>query len=264
MNQESERKSYQDRVQESLKNKRWFVWALFAFLAISSVTSFLGGVKSIVPDDSARLEEHEKNAKRLAIELQGMLTLLPVQQSFSDCLDRRKGALMATMEACIRERRQSQVDPRVALGKIAAEVAIGYSDDKKNEIIRLLSEMDYIAYEMQNNQTVMEHWIREGCDRSISITNDPPSPPIIGVQRMEVRCVLAIQSRDEFIKKQEENTDQVSQMRRSFMGIADASAFIVEGGGDTIDAYFNRANNALYSEFLKNKELAVDIISSDQ
>lgn len=239
--------TYKEQVIKWADDKKLIVWLVIGFALVTAALSLSKSIEDLfTPKDRA---DKRVAAKSLILDLQRVDSMLPIQQSYSDCIAKRKESSLNVLSACMRERKASTDDPLKIINQNIAISRLSFSEPYLSKIVVNLESMSHTVYEMQNNQTVLEYWVRESCSRGIKVSADPPK-----VTKTDVRCTLAVQDFGQFLERSSKNSDLVSPMIKSTGRVRDFKQFITEGLQDDIDSYFTRSNNILKRNFLEQEQ----------
>jgi hypothetical protein len=239
--------TYKEQVIKWADDKKLIVWLVIGFALVTAALSLSKSIEDLLtPKDRA---DKRVAAKSLILDLQRVGNLLPIQQSYSDCIAKRKDSSLNVLSACLRERKASMDDPLKIINQNIVISRLSFSEPYLSKIVANLESMSHTVYEMQNNQTVLEYWLRESCSRGIKVSTELPK-----ATKTDVRCTLAVQDYGQFLARSAKNSDIVSPMVKSTGLVQDFKLFITEGLQDDIDSYFARSNNILKRNFLEQEQ----------
>lgn len=248
--------TFRERITRSLENRPAIAVSIVVFGAIGALIVVFNNFLSV----KAKIKETPTSTTRIAAiinlkdDLNRIRILLPFDQSFSDCLKRRREPFESAVEACARERKLSQADAIEMVDKNLSPLKLLFSQKELGAISEHLQAIRYLAYEMQNNQLALEHWRKIGCSNRIKLLDSKDAEKLPKDQDGNAKCALSVETYSNFLERSAGNQDRVSVIKRGTVGINRIKVFIVPGEEDTIDNYFLKSNNMLYSAALQHIE----------
>ncbi|MBP9701877.1 MAG: hypothetical protein KBD47_02770 [Candidatus Pacebacteria bacterium] len=233
----------------------------FVFGAIIGpvVVSFIN--LSFFEKERTRYEARVETTKALIADLEKIKMTAPSNSLFKECLETKDADIFETKyEDCYGELRQRQEEARSILNRNVASIKMFFDPMVSEEILETIEEMDYLLYEMEDNQYIMESWsVRECPDMVTAISFDKSASPE-SVRKLGPKgesCTLALQSRKNFMDRLEKGevcTDCISALRTTEVPVETVDSIIIPGDSFNLKEYILSMNSNLYSSFLANAD----------
>jgi hypothetical protein len=239
--------------------QQWRRWSLPSKLtligACVGVIALLFSVYSFYFSGNDEISKHKmiiERATQFSDDLEKIKLLLPTNISLSNCIKSNlRKDFNKKYEECMLSIKQNFKDAKYLLDRNRSTISLLIDQNRAAEIAKISNQMDYLIYEMQNNQFVYEHWIFNQCPERISII----SQDIIGdnLKKMHEKypkCLLSIEGYSSFLDRMKGNKDIVSIVKMGSIKIDKVKSFIYPGNELSIDEYFLGMNNNLYKALL--------------
>lgn len=241
-----------------LKPYKTALIAVGAFLLGSIFAPLLVNYLSFISFESSSIRQESKiaSAQRFIEDLEKIKVIAPTNTDLKECLDTGKEtSFNANYELCISKIKQSQTESRTLLERNISSIIFFFGDDFYRQIESSIAELDYLLYEMGNNQYLLQHWQEQGCSDTVdfipaaSLTENMVTKDSNG----KVKCALSIESTESFhdrINQTECNEKCVAALREGVISIESAKYAVIAGTQESLSEYFLKANSALYSMML--------------
>ena len=232
---------------------------------VAGIVGFIFG--SILEKTRIQNENRVEVAKNLVADIEKIKVIAPSNSIFRDCLATKSGGTLDdNYETCYAELRQKQEESRSILQRNLSAVQLFFDSESGKEISEVINEMDYLLYEMENNQYVSQSWTDRGCPDKVSIVQFEKGKTEKEVPKDssgEVKCALALQTRDDFnasIEKDGVCDDCISALKERNVSDEYVDSLIIPGDEMSFREYMLSKNSTLYSVFLANAEYLLQIL----
>lgn len=239
--------------------KQWNNWSLPSRLtAIGTYGGLIGLIFAIYPyvfsneGSHSKTEEKIKVATQFIEDIERIKVLLPISILLSDCIKNSKENDYDTkFSECVLRAKQNWNDARVIFLKNINKLTL-LLDEKDVQFIKKISNnIDFIIYEMQNNQYILEKWIDNDCSIQIDIIRNDKNIALKELSK-NGNCMLSVENYLTFINRSNSNENYVSQINRNKLNTDKIKLLIIPGNSIKIDSYFMSMNNELYKRFIDN------------
>jgi hypothetical protein len=219
--------------------------------------------------DKTRIQNENRveAVKSLVADIEKIKVIAPSNSIFRDCLSTKVGGTLDdNYETCYAELRQKQEESRSILKRNLSAIQLFFDTESGKEISDVINEMDYLLYEMENNQYISQSWTDRGCPDQVSIVQFEKGKTEKDVPRDsngEVKCALAQQTRADFnesIEKDGVCEDCISALKERNVSDEYVDSLIIPGDDMGFREYMLSKNSTLYSVFLANAEYLLQIL----
>lgn len=249
--------------------KRLSTWNKFA--TIGSAVTIFGVILSIIfylfplnTDNSAKVARVAA-VTSLKGDLEKLKIILPVNQSLSDCMKKRKGNLESLLEACAQERKLQGEDPQQIIEKHRASLHLHFTDEELEQIDEGLKSIKFSAYEMWNNQLTFEGWKSKGCPSNITVLNTDEARKYVQGQSNKSGCAITVEKFEHFFERDSKNENLITSTRKAEHSVDDlnflvVAGHVVPGVKATIEDFFYSKNNELYGDMLADIKVMTPLL----
>ena len=242
------------------KKEQWRNWSLPSKLTL--VGAYVGVIALVFAIYSYYYGSGTKEIKRKLIvekaaqfsdDLDKIRVLLPSNVALSSCLEKNPGKdYREKFEKCMRVIRQNFKDAKFLLQKNHSSLDLLIDRKVATNINEICKEMDFLIYEMQNNQFVFEYWQNNGCPVNISIKAvNELKEDMSTLHSKNPKCLLSLESYPIFVSRMKENKDMVSASIESKININSVKSVVYPGNESTINDFFLNMNNYLFKQLVE-------------
>ena len=194
-------------------------------------------------------------AERFISDLERIKAIAPKNAELETCLlIEKESSFEQKYEDCFSRIKQNQNEARSLLERNRSSIKVFYGDALLAEIQDNIEILDYLLYEMGNNQYLLWRWQEDGCPEKVDFI----SPEKLTKERViegpdgAVRCALVIQTSEAFLRRQGDDCSQdcLSALRIGLISTEEAAYAIVPGSTQSLNKFFLEKNNELYSLML--------------
>lgn len=202
--------------------------------------------------ENARSKEILGGISQFSDDLERIKELLPTNVALSQCVQStHQDGFNERFGECIESIRQNFLDARYLLRRNTARIGLLIDKDSATEICQISDRMDFLIYEMQNNQYVYERWIAEGCPKRITIVRQDEIEDAVEVLYEKYPdCLLTVETYSSFLARMKETHDLVSPLRTVTIESDRVQCLLFPGDELSIEEYFLAMNNNLYGSLL--------------
>jgi hypothetical protein len=231
------------------------------FAAISGAVTIIGFVLGLVfyffplnTDNSPKVAGVAA-VTNLKSDLEKLKIILPVNQSLSDCMKKRKGTIDNLLEVCAQERKLQGEDPKQIIDKHSASLRLHFTEQELEQIDEGLKSIRFFAYEMWNNQLVLEGWKLKGCPSNITVLNTEEAHNYTQKHRIKSGCAIPVEKFESFFERDEKNENLITSTIKADISVNNLNFLVVAGhiepgNKTTIENFFYRKNNEMYGDML--------------
>lgn len=239
--------------------KRLSLWNKFG--AIGSAVTIIGVILSIIfyffplnTDNSAKVARVAA-VTNLKSDLDKLKIILPLNQSFSDCMKKRKGTIDNLLEACSQERKLQGEDPQQIIEKHRATLRLHFTEQELQQIDEGLKSIKFSAYEMWNNQMALESWEMKGCSSNITILNTDEARKYMQEHKIRPGCAITVENYASFFERDAKNENLITSTRKANISVDNLNFLVVAGHYEpgnktTTENFFYQKNNKMYGDML--------------
>jgi hypothetical protein len=248
-----------DRITQGFKDHPVISLLVFLFVILSGASQLFGSpydwYQRLTRDSLAA--ERAVAVRHVVDDLQRVREILPPDQLLNGCMEiKRRESFNQAYAYCESKSRVNRTNAGAILeGDIAKLEPFSQNQDIK-EILRKLSKIQYLAYEMQNNYLVRARWKHDGCPNKVTflLAATARSGALPRDARGRIRCVLSVQSDAEFLKRYGRTGDFISPLFRAYLKKKNVLVLIVPGQQSSLSRYFHDVNNRRYQTMLHEME----------
>jgi hypothetical protein len=137
-----------------------------------------------------------------------------------------------------------------------SKLAVFQHDRRIRAIQESLSEIRYLAYEMQNNYYVRARLRHDRCPDRVRflIAATARSTALPRDAEGHVRCVISVQTDSDFLKRYGRTGDLISPLFRAYLRKRKVTLLIVPGRQTSLARYFHDMDNDRYRAMLNRME----------
>jgi hypothetical protein len=193
----------------------------------------------------------------LKADLEKLKVILPVNQTFSDCMKKRKGTFKDLLEACSQERKLQGEDPQKIIEKHRATLPLYFTEQELLLVNEGLKSIQFFAYEMWNNQMALEAWKANGCESNVTVLNAEEARKFTAVHKLKPGCAITVEKYESFFERSSKNDNLITSTGNAEISADNLNFLVVpghveQGRKTTIEYFHYRKNNEMYRNMLSD------------
>jgi len=195
------------------------------------------------------VEAKTKVAEKFIADLERIKVATPYNVNLEDCLNKNLvDEFNVKYEKCISRLKQDENIPHVLLDRNLSSIKLFFGDEFYNGIEKDIGMIDFLLYDISNNQYVIYRWKNNGCSDMVDFVDAKD----LTEEKFNAnnKCALSIEATKNFLERANENcnNDCISALRSDVIDNKNVGGVIIPGSQISLEQTFREWNSSHYVE----------------